>query len=86
QPVVILSPAVGPIQGNIDAQTTSGLVQYVPTGVPGIPATPGCTVLSAMSQGEGHYCAQSAAESIQLRVAFLQSALSGVPKIMNPLP
>jgi len=86
RPVAMLSAAAGPIQGNIDAQTTSALVLFVPTGVPGIPATPGCTVLSASSLGEGHYCAQSAAESIQLRVAFFQSALSGVPKIMNPLP
>jgi len=86
QPVAILSAAAGPIQGNIDAQTTSALVQYVPTGIPGIPATPGCSVLSATSQSEGHYCAQSAAESIQLRVSFLESALFGVPKIQNPLP
>jgi hypothetical protein len=86
RPVAILSAAAGPIQGNIDAQTSSALVQFVPSGVPGMPATPGCTVLSASSQSEGHYCAQSAAESIQLRVTFLQSALSGVPKIMNPLP
>jgi hypothetical protein len=86
QPVAILSPAVGPIQGNIDAQTTSAFFQYVPSGIPGVPATPGCSALSALSQSEGHYCAQSAAESIQLRVAFLQSALTGVPKIMNPLP
>jgi hypothetical protein len=86
RPVAILSPAVSPLQGNIDAQTTSGLVQYVPTGVPGVPATPGCALLSLSSQGEGHYCAQSAAESIQLRVAFLESALAGVPKIMIPLP
>ncbi|HTF33007.1 MAG TPA: hypothetical protein VK714_04810 [Myxococcota bacterium] len=86
QPVAILAAAAGPIQGNIDAQTTAAFVQYVPTGVPGVPATPGCIVLSATNQSEGHYCAQSAAESIQLRVAFLQSALTGVPKIMNPLP
>ena len=47
QPVAILAAAAGPIQGNIDAQTTAAFVQYVPTGVPGVPATPGCTVLSA---------------------------------------
>jgi hypothetical protein len=86
QPVAILSAAPGPIQGNIDAQTTSALVQYVPTAVPGIPATVGCAFLSATSQSEGHYCAQSAAESIQLRVAFLESALAGVPRIANSLP
>jgi hypothetical protein len=86
QPVAILSPASGPIQGNIDAQTTSALVQYVPSGVPGLPVSPGCSALSLLSQSEGHFCAQSAAESIQLRVAFLESALSGVPKIMNPVP
>jgi hypothetical protein len=86
RPVAILSPTAAPIQGNIDAQTTSGLVQYVPTGVPGVPASPGCALLSGLSQGEGHYCAQSAAESIQLRVGFLESALAGVPKIMSPLP
>ncbi|HKE12801.1 MAG TPA: hypothetical protein VKE73_14625, partial [Myxococcota bacterium] len=86
RPVALLSPTAAPIQGNIDAQTTSGLVQYVPTGVPGVPATPGCALLSGMSQGEGHYCAQSAAESIQLRVGFLESALAGLPKIMSPLP
>jgi len=84
--VVTLPTVTGPVQANVNAETTAAFFQYVPVGVPGIPPTPGCTVLSATSRVEGHYCAQSAAESLQQRRAFFQSALVGVPVIASPFP
>jgi len=83
--VPFLQETRGPVQGNVDAWTTAAFYQYVPVGVPGIPPTPGCTVLSARSRSEGHYCAQGAAESRLQRVHFFQSALAGVPRIIDPL-
>lgn len=76
----------GPLSANIDAHTTAAFFQYVPVGVPGIPPSPGCTVLSAGSAREGHYCAQSAAESLHQRAVFFQSALGDdpAPTIINP--
>ncbi len=50
--------------------TTGAFFQYVPIGVHGIDPTPGCAVLSPSSGGEGHYCAQSAAESFRQRAMF----------------
>jgi hypothetical protein len=78
--VPFLEVVSGPISGNIDAQTTSGFYQYVPAGTPGIPTTPGCE-----SQPEGHYCAQSAPASFEQRRVFFQSALDGVPLIIDPM-
>jgi hypothetical protein len=52
----------------------------VPTGVPGIATTPGCE-----AQPEGHFCAQTAPASLHQRSVFFQSALDGVPVIVDPL-
>ena len=82
--VPFLTPVTGPVIGNVDAQTSAALFQYVPVGVPGIPPTPGCAALVPASAGEGHYCAQSAAESLHQREIFFQSALTGVPRIIDP--
>lgn len=84
RPIPFLTTATGPLIGNVDAQTTAALFQYVPTGVPGVPPTPGCAVLAPSSGSEGHYCAQSAAESLHQREVFFQSALTGVPRIIDP--
>jgi len=85
RPVPFLAPATGPLTANVDAETTAAFFQFVPVGVPGIPPTPGCAALPPSSGGEGHYCAQSAAEARQQRVLFLESALSQpVPTITNP--
>jgi len=63
---------------NVDAETTAGLVQYVPVGVPGIPPTPGCG-------GNGHFCAQTAPSAILQRTAFYRTAVDdGVPTIYDP--
>ncbi len=96
-PVVHLSPpstkvaglevASGSVAGNVDAMTTAALYQYVPQGVSGVAATPGCAAppLSERSAHEGHYCAQSSAESIRQRVEFLRSALEGgIPRVSDP--
>jgi hypothetical protein len=84
--VPFLAPVAGPVVANVDAETTAAFYQYVPVGVDGIAPTPGCTVLSPGSASEGHYCAQSAAESLRQRSVFLQSALSDVaPRIIDPL-
>jgi hypothetical protein len=86
RPVPYLETADGPVTANIDAQTTAAFYQYVPVGVEGIAATPGCAALPISSGGEGHYCAQSAAESLHQRTVFLQSALTdAVPTIIDPL-
>ena len=82
--VPFLTPVTGPVIGNVNAQTSSAFFQYVPVGVPGIPPTPGCAALVPSSASEGHYCAQSAAESLHQRVVFFQSALTGVPRIIDP--
>lgn len=82
--IPFLGTVTGPVIGNVDAQTSAALFQYVPTGVAGIPPTPGCAALAPSSGSEGHYCAQSAAESLHQREVFFQSALVGVPRIIDP--
>lgn len=78
RPVPFLAPIVGPVRGNIDAETTAGFFQYVPLGVSGLPHTPGCA-----AQPEGHYCAQTAPEALRQRSAFFTSALEGTPVIID---
>lgn len=77
--VPFLQAVAGPLQGNIDADTTAGFFQYVPAGIVGLAPSPGCE-----GQTEGHYCAQSAPGSQRQRIVFFQSALEGVPRIVNP--
>ncbi len=75
----------GPVQGNIDEHTTAAFFQFVPTGIPELPPTPGCTALPATIGSEGHYCAQAAAEARRQRIAFLRSALEEpAPRIIDP--
>ncbi|MBX3027373.1 hypothetical protein KF840_20940 [bacterium] len=83
--VPFLEVVSGPLQGNLAADRSGAFYQYVPTGVAGIDPTPGCAVLSPAIGGEGHYCAQSAAESFLQRATFFTSALDGVPLIIDPL-
>lgn len=85
RPVPFLDVVEGPLRGNLAADRSGAFYQYVPTGVDGIAATPGCAVLSPAIGGEGHYCAQSAAESFLQRATFFLSALDGVPRIVDPL-
>jgi len=76
------------VSGNIDAQTTAALYQYVPSGVEGFDPTPGCDdpALAESSAREGHYCAQSAEESLRQRVRFFEAALwEEAPEIIDPL-
>jgi hypothetical protein len=82
--IPFLTTVTGPVVGNVDAQTSAALFQYVPTGVPGITPTPGCAALAPAKGSEGHYCAQSGAESIHQREVFFHSALVGVPRIIDP--
>ncbi|MCX8071182.1 MAG: hypothetical protein N3C12_01840 [Candidatus Binatia bacterium] len=85
RPVPFLSVVSGPLQGNIDAQTTAAFFQFVPTGIPNLPPTPGCAALSPAIGSEGHYCAQDAAEARRQRIEFLRSALEGAaPRIIDP--
>jgi hypothetical protein len=78
-----LPTAAGPLQGNVDAVTTSAFFQFVPFGYAGVPSTPGCV---ASGQTEGHYCAQTAAEAILQRITFFTSHVGGVPQIIDPFP
>ena len=76
------------VSGNIDARTTAAFYQYVPSGVEGVEPTPGCDdpALAESSAREGHYCAQSAKESLRQRVHFFETALrEGAPEIIDPL-
>jgi hypothetical protein len=84
RPVPFLQTITGPVTANIDAMATSAFFQYVPVGVEGLDPTPGCAALSPSSAREGHYCAQSAAESQQQRIIFFQTALEDAPVIINP--
>lgn len=85
--VPFLNVVDGPVQGNIDAETTAAFFQYVPVGIAGIDPTPGCVELSQTSANEGHYCAQGAHESEAQRAHFFRTALgNGPPEIINPFP
>jgi hypothetical protein len=78
---VVLDSAPSPVQANVDAGTTAAFQQWVPEGIPGLAPTPGCE-----SQGEGHYCAQSAWPAVEQWIRFLRSAQSGpAPVIEDPL-
>jgi hypothetical protein len=85
RPVPFLAVVDGPLQGNLGVDRSGAFYQYVPTGVAGIDPTPGCAVLSPAIGGEGHYCAQSAAESFHQRAVFFTTALDGPPLIDDPL-
>ncbi|MBW2666405.1 MAG: hypothetical protein JRE13_08960, partial [Deltaproteobacteria bacterium] len=88
QRVVLLPAADSPISANIDEQTTAAFAQFVPQGVAGIAATPGCSSppLSARSAREGHYCVQNAAEALLQRLVFLETAIThAAPTIVNPV-
>jgi len=81
RPVPFLDVVESPLTANIDEHTTAALYQYVPAGVPGIDATPGCA-----HESDGHFCPQIAAESYRQRTVFFQSALNGsAPTIIDPL-
>lgn len=80
--VPFLELVTAPIESNVSADTTGGFFQFVPKDYPGVPATPGCITID---ETNGHYCAQSAAEAIAQRATFFQTALTGVPKIEDPL-
>ena len=84
-PVQRTVPFLPVLSGPLDGALVGAFYQYVPTGVAGIDPTPGCAVLSSAIGGEGHYCAQSAAESFRQRAVFFTSALSGAPRIIDPL-
>jgi hypothetical protein len=75
-PVSYLPVTQGPIQANVDAETSAAFVQFAPKGIPGVPPSPGC-----LAQSEGHYCAQTAPEARALRRSFYRSAVEGVPVI-----
>jgi hypothetical protein len=88
QRVALLPVTDSPISANIDERTTAALAQFVPQGVPGVAATPGCSSppLSARSAREGHYCVQNAAEALLQRLVFLETAIThAAPTIVNPV-
>jgi len=83
--VPYLEAVDGPVVANIDARTSAAFFQYTPVGIDGIAPSPGCAVLPETSAREGHYCAQSAAESLRQRTVFFQTALTDpAPTIINP--
>ncbi len=82
--VPYLERVAGPIEGNVDPDTTAALVQFVPDGVPGLAPTSGCRALDVAHRFEGHDCAQEAIEARRQRLGFLRSALDGTPRIVDP--
>ena len=70
QPVPYLEQADAPLVANVDSQTTSAYSQYVPNGIPGLTPTPGCEFWY-----EGHFCAQTARDSLDQRMTFFRTAL-----------
>lgn len=77
----ILETTTAPVEANIDANTTAAFYQFVPSGISGIPPTPGC-----VNQPVGHFCAQAAPEAHKQRERFLRSAIDqAVPTIVDPL-
>jgi hypothetical protein len=88
RPVLGFEGASGAVKGNLDPQTSAAYYQYVPEGIEGVEATPGCAavVLGERIAGEGHYCVQSAEESLRQVTHFFESALlEGAPEIIDPL-
>jgi hypothetical protein len=84
--VPFLEPRRAPVSGNMDAETTAGFYQYTPLGVPGVEPTPGCALLSPVNATEGHFCVQSAEESLrQLRVFFDTALTQEAPILIDPL-
>ncbi|MDX2167259.1 MAG: hypothetical protein SF182_09355 [Deltaproteobacteria bacterium] len=83
--VPFLDVVDGPLQGNLGDDISGAFYQYVPTGIAGIDPTPGCAALPPSSGSEGHYCPQSAAESFRQRAEFFKTALTGTPRIIDPL-
>jgi len=88
QRVDLLPSENSPIRANIDERTTAAFVQFVPQGVTGVAATPGCASppLSARSAREGHYCVQNAEEALLQRLVFFETAITDVaPTILDPV-
>ncbi len=84
RPLPFLPRAHVSVTGNIDVRTTAAYRRMVPTGIPGMRPSPGCTVplLHPDLAREGHFCAQLAEESRLERATFLLSAQgSGAPTI-----
>jgi hypothetical protein len=84
--VSLLPAADSPISANIDERTTAAFAQFVPQGIAGVAATPGCSSppLSARSAAEGHYCVQNASEALLQRLVFFETAITdAAPTILN---
>ncbi len=78
--VPFLAVEDAPATANIGPQTTAGMVQYVPNGVPGLPPSPGCEF-----DFEGHFCAHSSFVAVEQRQDFYWSAVNDpVPTIPTP--
>jgi hypothetical protein len=80
--VPFLASAAAPLLGNVTQASSAALFQFVPNGYLGATVTPGCM---ASGEVEGHYCAQTAVEALRQRIRFFQTALTGVPEIIDPL-
>jgi hypothetical protein len=86
RPVPGLVSVSGAVRGNLGGGATGALVQLAPEGLPDHEPTPGCAALPPPLSLEGHFCAQSAAESRRLRADFFRSALGDAsPEIRYPL-
>ena len=81
--VSFLQEAAAPLVCDPAAGAHGAFYQFVATGYPGSAPTPGCV---GKDQGEGHACAQSAAEAIEQRREFFKSSLTASTRIIDPLP
>jgi len=78
RPVPFLPTAIAPVSGNVDAETTAALAQFVPDGFPGLPASPDCVF-----EYEGHFCPQGSSAAREQIAAFYRSRFDGVPVVLE---
>jgi hypothetical protein len=76
-PSPVLSEVDPPLAQNVAPGVTAGHFQYAPA------STPSCV---AVSQTEGHYCAQVSDEADAQVLHFFATALDGAAEIVDPLP
>lgn len=83
--VPFLEKTTYPVEANLDPDTSAAFVQFVPIGLPELPASPGCIppAVSQTTAVEGHYCAQSAAEARAQRLQFFLSSLDGATPVVD---
>lgn len=82
--VTFLPSVAAPLRCEPSTGAHGAFYQYVPRGVAGFAATPGCAA-NADWGSNGHRCAHHAPEALHQRRTLFKSALSGSPELIDPL-